>query len=35
MSYTDSYEAMVGERRVRLSVGELQRLAMAQVLLTL
>jgi ABC-type multidrug transport system fused ATPase/permease subunit len=33
MSYTDSYETRVGERGVRLSGGELQRLAIAQVFL--
>jgi ABC-type multidrug transport system fused ATPase/permease subunit len=33
MSFPDGYESMVGERGVRLSGGELERLAIAQVLL--
>ncbi|KAF1934647.1 P-loop containing nucleoside triphosphate hydrolase protein [Clathrospora elynae] len=33
MSFPDQYESMVGERGVRLSGGELQRVAIAQVLL--
>jgi ABC-type transport system involved in Fe-S cluster assembly fused permease/ATPase subunit len=33
MSFPDRYESMVGERGVRLSGGELQRLAIARVLL--
>jgi ABC-type multidrug transport system fused ATPase/permease subunit len=33
MTFPDQYESMVGERGVRLSGGELQRIAIAQVLL--